>query len=347
MFVKSHCMKVMIITTIFAVISACQSNQKKSSNSSSSPETKAQSREVGDSSGDNTNVDEDESGVEFWLSRLKLTEQLKETVEKAKVDKENPKIFVRIANLSFLLGKVTLGRNSCKRSLKLRPGFQPGLLSCARIELADENYDLSELTLDKLSKRNQATSNVIELRAILALKKGDVNEASNLYQKAVEANSRNIKLKLNAGLLLLKYRQLDLAKAQFVSALKQDKNNYIAKLHLGIILVAENDTEKAKKNFSDVIGDDDLADYAKIHLARVLEKEGDFANSAKNIAAIDTRKVNNDLKTAVSKLSARVQIFQGLRSKTDRKIQERMAYNKYLDAMKKREERQKKVPKKG
>lgn len=339
--------KFILIITIIAVTAACQSNQKKNSGPSAAPEGKGQSRDAGEANADNENIDDEEFKVEFWQSREKLTELLKEAMEKAKTDKENPKIFVRIANLSFLLGKVTVGRNSCKRSLKLRPGYQPGLLACARIELADENYDLSELTLDKLSKRNQATANVIELRAILALKKGDVNEASVLYQKAVEADAKNIKLKLNAGLLLLKYRQLDLAKAQFASALKLDKNNPIAKLHLGIILVAENETEKAKQKFSDILDDDDLADYAKIHLARVLEKEGDFVNSARNIASIDTDKVSNNIKTAVSKLSARVQILQRLRGKTDQKIKDRMAYDKYLEALKKQEEREKKSNKKG
>ncbi len=66
------------------------------------------------------------------------------------------------------------------------------------------------------------------------MRRDQLDEAYSLLQKVLELEADNVALRMNLGIINLKFRQMDEAAKQFQTVLKAMPNHADAKLHLGI-----------------------------------------------------------------------------------------------------------------
>jgi tetratricopeptide (TPR) repeat protein len=160
------------------------------------------------------------------------------------------------------------------RAIEANPAFIEGYLSLADLLSAAGKEETADKVLEQAESLFPKAGTVLDKRAALAVKRGDLQGALTLLERQVALEPQN----RSAYLHLSTYAQVagDLPRAEHAirRLLERDPKSAEAHYHLGSILEAANLVEKAKASFREAIRLSPSAWRPRNNLAHILQSEG-------------------------------------------------------------------------
>lgn len=202
---------------------------------------------------------------------------------KTKSIKKRNRILLNISQIDLAEGHLDKAEKACRQVLKLDLKNQAARLVLAQIYYRRGYHEMAEIIVNGLGSWSKKDSRVLNLKALIALKKKQPSEAMYLFKESLKHNSSHIATRMNLGSLYIHYRLLSAAAIQYERVLKIMPENIDAKLHLAVIYASRRDFDKARtlyREVQDVHPSNALASY---NLAMLEERQGNFAESIENI----------------------------------------------------------------
>ena len=191
-------------------------------------------------------------------------EKLQEAVDK---DPKDQTSLVSLAQLQLAQDHFREAEDTCQKVLRLDVKNQDARKVLAQSAIRQGNYDMAMIFLTAVDGEQSRDSNVINMLALVSLSRGDSGNAMRLWKQALTLNSNDISVRMNMGVMYLKYRLLSQASAQFERILKVAPNHQDAKLHLAIINSTRGDNEKSIEVYKEILAKDKDNPLALYNLA--------------------------------------------------------------------------------
>ena len=183
--------------------------------------------------------------------RLERKEALQKTQQRLlAAHRQQPrdvKILLNLAQVSFLLGEYDESVRFSHLVLKLDMTSQQARLILIKNLLKQKKYDLVRVVIKQLG--NADTAMAANLWAQVAIAQEDYREAFRILQKALHRHPHAPSLLMNAGLIALRFRQLDQARAYFQQVLAKIADHPDALLHLAVVDALQKNYQAAEEKY--------------------------------------------------------------------------------------------------
>ena len=151
----------------------------------------------------------------------------------------------------------------------------------ARLILAGVFYrqnmlDMSSMLLEVLGGEDSTNSSVLNLMAMIEVKKDNPDRGMFLFSKALDVDPDNISTRMNMGVQYFRYRRLSEAAIQFERVLKVVPDHRDAHLHLAMIHASKGRKEKALEALEDVLSEDSENSVALYNRASLYASMKDY-----------------------------------------------------------------------
>jgi tetratricopeptide (TPR) repeat protein len=184
--------------------------------------------------------------------------------------KEKPKdvpALLGLAQLQLAQDRFADAEATSRRVLLLDVKNQEARKVLAQISIRTENYDMALIFLTALGGEASTDSSVHNMLGLIALANGDNGEAMRIWKNSLNLNAGDISVRMNMGVLYLKYRLLSQARAQFERILKVAPNHQDAQLHLAIIDASRGKNVEAMTTYQAILAKDDSNQLALFNMA--------------------------------------------------------------------------------
>lgn len=209
------------------------------------------------------------------------------TAEKLESEiKESPRDLQSIVNLAQIRlaqGQLDQAEALAKQALRLDLKNIEAKKILAESAFRKDNADLAELVLNGLGGSSSKDSQVLNLLALIYLKRGQNAESMATFKRALQVNPEDAAVRLNLGVLQLRHRQLNAAAVQFERVLKSMPDNRDAMLHLAIIKAFRGQKEEAAAIFKDILNSKSDNPLALFNLAVVEKQQGELDDALDHI----------------------------------------------------------------
>lgn len=160
-----------------------------------------------------------------------------------------------LAQVAIIQDKLDVAENYCKAALRKDLKNPEAKKTLAEIALRRGNPTLASIILNGVGGVESKDSQVLNMLAIVEYEKGNNAASYALFQKALEMNANDIAVRMNLGVLHLKYRQLQAAAVQFERVLKTVPGQKDAELHLAIIKAARGQISEAENIYDRILSE--------------------------------------------------------------------------------------------
>lgn len=191
-------------------------------------------------------------------------EKLQEAGDK---DPKDPATLINLAQLQLAQDHFREAEETCQKVLRLDVKNQEARKVLAQAAIRQGNYDMAMIFLSAVDGEQSRDSNVLNMLALVSLSRNDSGNAMRLWKQALTLNSNDISVRMNMGVMYLKYRLLSQASAQFERILKVAPNHQDAKLHLAIVQSSRGDHEKSIETYKEILSKDKDNPLALYNLA--------------------------------------------------------------------------------
>ena len=157
------------------------------------------------------------------------------------------KILLNLAQVSFLLGEYADSVRFSRQVLKLDLTSQQARLILIKNLLKQKKYELVHVVIKQLG--NADTAMAANLGAQVAIAQENYSEAFRILQKALRRHPHAPSLLMNAGLIALRFRQLDQARAYFQQVLAKIADHPDALLHLAVVDALQKNYQAAEEKY--------------------------------------------------------------------------------------------------
>ena len=144
---------------------------------------------------------------------------------------DDSKVLYNLAQVSFLLGEYNRSSIYCRKILRINIDFDPAKVILAKIFLRQHKLELATILADQLRDDELRTS----LKAQIHIAAGDYSQAVQLLKEKTSKYPDATDLRMNLGLLYLKFNQLNPAADAFLQVLARNHEHAGALLHLATI----------------------------------------------------------------------------------------------------------------
>jgi len=179
-----------------------------------------------------------------------------------------------LAKIQTAEGKLQPAQQTIKEITDIQPQHVEALLLSAQISLNLNELEQAERSIDQLKQHFSDSTQVQELQARLAASQGDLAEAGLLFEKILEVQPQNRKVKLNLAKVYLNTgnpNALTISTELYQSA---PENTLIMDNH-GWIMLHQGDTQEAIKLIRAAALKDPNNSEIQFHLAAALNKHGE------------------------------------------------------------------------
>ncbi|MBQ7030374.1 MAG: tetratricopeptide repeat protein [Thermoguttaceae bacterium] len=208
--------------------------------------------------GETTAPPEAEAAVDAYLAgNVELAYRLMKELYDANPDSDPPGVMLALLysnNERFLEM-----RRELEKTAEDYPGDPEAFLQLAGIDVREGRYLEARLLLDRADELNAEYAarfpestriaylreEALNVRALLAERRGRYDEAAELTQKVVDANPKNVQARWNLGYLAVKRNLLDDAEKTFDKAAELDERLWPGWLQVATTLDAEDRLDKA------------------------------------------------------------------------------------------------------
>lgn len=185
------------------------------------------------------------------VTKSKRREALQETQQKLlaahRQQPHNIKILLNLAQVSFLLGEYADSARFSRQVLKLDLTSQQARLILIKNLLKQKKYDLVRVVIKQLD--NADTPMAANLEAQVAIAQENYSEAFSILRKALHRHPQAPSLLMNAGLIALRFRQLDQARVYFQQVLAKIADHPDALLHLAVVDALQKNYQAAEEKY--------------------------------------------------------------------------------------------------
>lgn len=184
--------------------------------------------------------------------------------------KSNPKdvgTLLSLAQLQLAQDRFHDSEETCQKILRLDIKNQEARKVLAQAAIRQGNYDMALIFLSALEGEQSRDSSVLNMLGLVSLSRGDSGNAMRLWKQALTLNSNDISVRMNMGVLYLKYRLLSQASTQFERILKVAPNHQDAKLHLAIVNASRGQHEQSVATYKEILSKDKDNPLALYNLA--------------------------------------------------------------------------------
>ena len=202
-------------------------------------------------------------------SLSKAREKLEAQV--AKNPKDLPSL-LSLAQLQMAQDRFQDADETCRRALRLDIKSVEAHKILAQVAIRQGNHEMAMIFLTALGGDQSKDSDVLNMLALVAMAHSDNGAAMRLWKQALVVNPTDISVRMNLGVLYLKYRLLSQASVQFERVLKSAPNHQDAKLHLAIINANRGQNANAIVTYKEILAGDKDNPLALYNLA-VAQKE--------------------------------------------------------------------------
>ena len=157
------------------------------------------------------------------------------------------KILLNLAQVSFLLGEYTDSARFSRQVLKLDLTSQQARLILIKNLLKQKKYELVHVVIKQLG--HAETAMAANLGAQVAIAQENYRAAFRILQKALHRHPQAPSLLMNAGLIALRFRQLDQARAYFQQVLAKIADHPDALLHLAVVDALQKNYQAAEQKY--------------------------------------------------------------------------------------------------
>lgn len=186
------------------------------------------------------------------MTNIKATiSNLKQILEKQPNDVEQ---ILSLANIYLATAQTKVARKYAKMALSVNFKDHRARFIIAQCEFREGKYKLAEVILSSLPKNFDGNPDVMNIKALIAYKTGRKADAWKIFNEATKRHPDHIALAMNYGVLLISYRQIDLAENQFKRVLQYMNKNKDANIHLAIIDIFKGRVGVAKNKISMLTG---------------------------------------------------------------------------------------------
>ena len=126
--------------------------------------------------------------------------------------------------------------------------------------------DLAKTMLDEGKKRNEKYAPLQNAYGLYFMHKGNLNQALQAFQAAVDADPKFVEARVNAGQITVSFRKYDVAKDLFAKAVELAPKHYDAMIGLGMAQRGLNDLDGAEATYKKAISIDSRRGEAYFNL---------------------------------------------------------------------------------
>ncbi len=159
----------------------------------------------------------------------------------------NMKILLDLAQVCFLLGKYDDSVRFSRLALKLDLTSQQARLILVKNLLKQKKYKLVDVVIKQLGDVDSAVA--ANLRAQVAIARENYIQAFRILQKALLKHPHDPSLLMNAGLIVLRFRQFDQARDYFQRVLAKITDHPDALLHLAVVDALQKNYQAAEEKY--------------------------------------------------------------------------------------------------
>ncbi len=182
-----------------------------------------------------------------------IDEVVKELNEEVTKTPTKVKPLINLAQLYLVREQLDKAEITVRKALKLDLKNKEAKIILSKIFFHKKLDDMSLIILNGLGGDKSKDARILNLMAMIELRKDNNSKAMALFKKALRLEPLNVAVRMNLGVLYLKYRQLNEAATQFERVTKIIPEHEDAQLHLAIIYASRNKTKRAEEIYEKVL----------------------------------------------------------------------------------------------
>lgn len=217
------------------------------------------------------------------MPNLRANPRTTKTIERLKAElKESPNNVATLLNLAqiyLMMEQYKESEQYCRQALRVELKNEEAKKILAQIYYRKENFDMAEIILNGIGGIKSKDSKVLNLLGMIAIHDHRNGEAMDYFKTALKINPNDVAVRMNLGVLYLKYRQLANAAIEFERVLRIMPDHDDAKLHLAIVKTARGDFKTAESIYGEILDKRSNNPLALYNLA-VMEKNRKNYNNA-------------------------------------------------------------------
>lgn len=254
---------------------------------------------------------------------------LKTTIE---AEPKNVKALLNLAELYVGAQNYKAAHAVVRKALRYDLRSQKAKKILAEIYLRTDNGDMATIILNGLGGDRSKDPDILNMLATVAMKEDRKSDALYLYQRGLDLDPDNVALRMNVGVLFVRYRQLARAAIQFERVLKVIPEHNDAKLHLAIIEAANGRYDRAEEVYNTILSRKSGNPTALYNLAVLETKRKNFDEAAdllkQYLNSSYARNANNDeIFALMEEIDSRRRRNTGLSDDEAMSIAEKMSSN--------------------
>lgn len=171
---------------------------------------------------------------------------IKKLVAKLKKNPRDVETSITLANIYLALSDSKNSIKYAKRALRFNLKEHRARLILAQNYFRQKKFKLAEVVLSSLPPKFNNDPDIINMRGLIAYKRNRRGESWQIFNKGTKDHPKHVALAMNYGVLLLKHRQITLAKSHFERVIGSVPNHTDARIHLAVIHATEGEFDKAE-----------------------------------------------------------------------------------------------------
>ncbi|MGE0174142.1 MAG: tetratricopeptide repeat protein [Oligoflexales bacterium] len=228
----------------------------------------------------------------------------KEAVKRLKKEAEQKKsteTFLSLAQIMLIEDKLDNAEEYCKKALRYDLKNENAKKTLAKIYFRKKSFDMASIILNGLGGAGSKDSEVLNLMGLIAIEQDRKAEALAIFNEALKRNTNDVAVRMNLGVLYVKYRQLRDAGVQFERILKIMPDHTDAKLHLAIVKASGGSYDVAESIYREILASKKGNAVTLYNLAVTKNNQQNYDEAIKILKAY--------LDTPYAKKSANTEVF--------------------------------------
>ena len=194
----------------------------------------------------------------------KARQNLEKSVEASPTNISN---LLSLAQLQLIQDRFKESENTALKVLRIDLKNQEARKVLAQVAYRQNNSDLALIFISSLGGEESKDSSLLNLLGLINVQRGDNTEAMRLWKKALTINANDISVRMNLGVMFLKYKLISQASANFERVLKVAPNHQDARMHLAIIEGTKGNHAQAILVYNEILKEDKTNPIARYNLA--------------------------------------------------------------------------------
>lgn len=199
-----------------------------------------------------------------------VIEAIKKDLEK---DPKNVEAAITLANIYLALSNSQESIKYAKIALRFDLKEHRARLILAQNYYRLEKFKLAEVVVSALPEKYNNNADILNIKALIAYKRDKRAVSWQIFKQATDQHPKNVALAMNFAVLLLKHRQIDLAKVHLDRVIELVPDHQDAKVHLAIIEGTRGNFEVAEKVISDLTTEENRLNKFNLGMIALAKKD--------------------------------------------------------------------------